>query len=357
VRLSKKTHMPMSVSRPMPQSRGPFEEGLAAAVARDPGLAAKIAANPARYAEDVDLREDIVVAADEDTDTGPLSEADSDSDTDDEDLFMRAPLTQQRSQASPVRSPSRRGPDAEREDQAADPFVLVQPAPSIGSGWAFDFFPYSSQPYSQPAEDASLDTIIMQRDVSLDLQALILADEDAADSPSEFETSPLQLQCDWGRSDPSWICFNTDFPSAARYEGNVVDLLFFHELQEDCEEKTLCKSMIAYFQELHDAGYAPTTLRSKFSCIKKFYLHTGRGDLSLDCPIIESNLHKWDKTHTIKQARVFKKEDFGKYCTAYTLHNTQLISPSVELCCKTNRVFEERVSFKIQELNRGLALR
>ncbi|KAJ1401371.1 hypothetical protein B484DRAFT_437842, partial [Ochromonadaceae sp. CCMP2298] len=30
------------------------------------------------------------------------------------------------------------------------------------------------------------------------------------------------------------------------------------------------------------------------------------------CPIIESNLHKWDKLHTIKQARVFKKEDYVK---------------------------------------------
>ncbi|KAJ1431441.1 hypothetical protein B484DRAFT_478939 [Ochromonadaceae sp. CCMP2298] len=312
---------------------------MAVAVALDPGLATKIAANPALYAEDVDMNT-VVAAAKDGFDTDDdVPDIDNNSDSDDEDLFDKAPLTQW----SPVRSPSRRGPelqpedadpfvlvgvfedveddnfvvvDAEREDQAADPFadpfVLVQPAPSIGSGWAFDFFPYSSQPYSQPAEDASLDTISMQRDVSLDLQALILADEDAADPPTEFETSPSQLQCDWGCSDPSWICFKMVFLSAARYEGNVVDVLFFHELQEDCEEKTLCKSMIKYFQELHEAGYAPTTLRSKFSCIKKFYLHTGRGDLSLDCPIIESNLQKWDKTHTIKQARVFNKEDFVK---------------------------------------------
>jgi hypothetical protein len=269
VRLSKKTHMPMPVSRPMPQSRGPFEEGLAVAVAQDPGLAARIAANPARYAEDVDLREDIVVAADEgyETDTGPPPAADSDSDSDtndeDEDLFARAPLTQQRSQASPVRSPSRRGDEepfvlveeeaaepedvvidpfvlvGEAEDMAADPFLLVPAPANIDSGWAFDFFPHSSQPYSQVNEDTSLANIVMQRDVSLDMERLILAEEDATDPLTEFEMTADQLQCDWGRSDLSWVCFKKDFQSAARYENNVVEYLFFHELQEDCEEKTM----------------------------------------------------------------------------------------------------------------------
>ncbi|KAJ1399750.1 hypothetical protein B484DRAFT_406213, partial [Ochromonadaceae sp. CCMP2298] len=248
---------------------------MAVAVALDPDLAARIAANPALYAEDIDMNT-VVAAAKDGFDTDDtVPDIDYNSDSNDEDLFGKAPLTQR----SPVRSASRRGPDpepedadpfvdpfveveelagepedvaddpfvvvdTEREDLAADPFVLVQPAPSIGSGWAFDFFPYSSQPYSQPAEDASLDTIVMQSDVSLDLQALILADEDAEDPPTEFETAPEQLQCDWGRSEASWISFLTDFQSAARYKGNVIDYLFYHELQENCEEKTLYKSMI-----------------------------------------------------------------------------------------------------------------
>jgi hypothetical protein len=96
--------------------------------------------------------------------------------------------------------------------------------------------------------------------------------------------------------------------------------------------------MVAYFQELHDAQYAPTTLRSRFSCLKNFFLHTGRGNLSTSVPIIESNLQKWDKTHAIKQARVFRKEDYGKYCIAYTLHNTPLIYPSSSLLqCGSSR--------------------
>jgi hypothetical protein len=79
-----------------------------------------------------------------------------------------------------------------------------------------------------------------------------------------------------------------------------------------CTEESLCDSLVDYYQELHDAGFAPTTLRSRYSITKKFFLHTGRGDLSVKTPIIESNLNKWDKAHTIKQARVFEKCNLGK---------------------------------------------
>jgi hypothetical protein len=58
---------------------------------------------------------------------------------------------------------------------AADPFVLVLPPPNIDSGWVFDFFPFSSQPYSQVNEGTSRDAIFMEMDVSLDIQRLILA--------------------------------------------------------------------------------------------------------------------------------------------------------------------------------------
>lgn len=76
--------------------------------------------------------------------------------------------------------------------------------------------------------------------------------------------------------------------------------------------------MTAYFEECHVAGYAPTTLRGRFSALKKFWLHTARGDLSMEATLIESNLGKWDKMHTIKQACVFTKENFGK-CVVYFL--------------------------------------
>jgi hypothetical protein len=106
--------------------------------------------------------------------------------------------------------------------------------------------------------------------------------------------------------------FLKDFKSAPRYSQVIFEFLLFHEWQEECDEESLRKSLIAYMQELHDAGKAPTTLRSRYSIAKKFWLHTGRGDLNILTPIIESNLKKWDKDHTIKQAKVFTKAELGK---------------------------------------------
>jgi hypothetical protein len=63
----------------------------------------------------------------------------------------------------------------------------------------------------------------------------------------------------------------------------------------------------------------PTTLRSRFSALKKFWLHTMRGNLSLQAPLVESNLSKWDKVHTTKQSNVFFKAHYRDF---YALPDT-----------------------------------
>jgi hypothetical protein len=112
----------------------------------------------------------------------------------------------------------------------------------------------------------------------------------------------------------------------------VEAFLWFHEQQEDCEESTLIKSMIAQFREQHNLGqYAPNTLCSRFSALKKFWLNTGRGDLSALAPLIETNLSKWDKTHCVRQARTFRKGDYGKFVLhfiALHMNNTNYSLPS-----------------------------
>ncbi|KAJ1422196.1 hypothetical protein B484DRAFT_399195 [Ochromonadaceae sp. CCMP2298] len=88
--------------------------------------------------------------------------------------------------------------------------------------------------------------------------------------------------------------------------------LLYHELQEECTEETLIPNIISYFDELHEAGYAPTTLRSRYSANKKWWLHTDRSLFSVQASLMESNLQKKDKTHTIKQVRVFTKEQLHR---------------------------------------------
>jgi hypothetical protein len=44
----------------------------------------------------------------------------------------------------------------------------------------------------------------------------------------------------------------------------------------------------------------------------KFWLHTGRDDLKMQAPIIEDNISKWEKSHSVKKAKSFTKEQLGK---------------------------------------------
>jgi len=51
--------------------------------------------------------------------------------------------------------------------------------------------------------------------------------------------------------------------------------------------------------ELNEEGdrrYSATTLRSWFSIFFAFWKHTGKGDLKMQCPIIDDNIKKWGKT-------------------------------------------------------------
>ena len=47
--------------------------------------------------------------------------------------------------------------------------------------------------------------------------------------------------------------------------------------------------------------------------LKAFYLHSGRGDLKLNIPILQTNITKWGKSFTTKQAKVFTKQELKAY--------------------------------------------
>jgi hypothetical protein len=58
---------------------------------------------------------------------------------------------------------------------------------------------------------------------------------------------------------------------------------------------------------------ASTTLRGVFSCLKKFWQYTGRGDLTKLAPLVTDLLGQWDKDHRTKQSAVFTKQHIGEY--------------------------------------------
>jgi hypothetical protein len=369
---AKKRRPPAYRKPPVVRSR--FAEGQAAALAQSPILAARMAANPARYAEDVDLEDDEPVPEpaepalpeprttpakmrDDWSLVQPHTEEDSIGySSDSTALFadMGPPLTQPRpSQAPRSQSPVQRWLAAESDivDEFAtfiDPIDPIEPIEPIEPIDLVPIEPIEKEPLidifegldrvrptqlglidqslgtkdildgpllSLPSveyEDVPIEQLEHEAEVGLAFEALHMDDVDPV---SEFEVQGHQLQHyhDYGLQHPSYRGFLKNFASAVRYEKCVEEQLLYHELQEECTEETLLDHIISFFDELYDAGYAPTTLRSRYSAIKKWWLHPGRGMLSVMCPLVESNLAKWDKTHIIKQARVFTKEQLGKY--------------------------------------------
>ncbi|KAJ1440248.1 hypothetical protein B484DRAFT_466912 [Ochromonadaceae sp. CCMP2298] len=164
--------------------------------------------------------------------------------------------------------------------------------------------------------EAPIEDVQQELEIGHDFELLQMEDVNPA---SEFEALPEQLHHDWGQESANWVGFLRNFLSKERYEKIILELLLYHELQLYFSEDTLIASIISYFDECYDAGLAPTTLRSRFSAVKKFWLHTGRGNLSQMAPLVESNLSKWDKVHTTKQSNVFKKEHYREF---YALHDT-----------------------------------
>eukprot|EP01034_Spumella_vulgaris_P026684 gene26684-33306_t len=127
----------------------------------------------------------------------------------------------------------------------------------------------------------------------------------------------------FGLDNPSWVSFTREFPSAKKYLKVVTDFLDVHKSQ--VEILNINESLVKYFDDKHaemvpnpdgktfSHRYAPSTLRSMFSMFKGFWLHTGRGDLSTQLLIIESNLDKWDKLHTVTKAKTFHKIEMSRF--------------------------------------------
>ena len=131
----------------------------------------------------------------------------------------------------------------------------------------------------------------------------------------EFNEDPVEMN--WGTTNKNWVGFLSGMNCKDVYGKTVNEFLRYHELKltsypDDLTsmEDKMIDSMTTLWIEQHDAGYAPTTLRSKYSALKKFWLHTGRGDLGKQATLLEANLSKWDKNHTIKQSKIFTKPDF-----------------------------------------------
>jgi hypothetical protein len=187
---------------------------------------------------------------------------------------------------------------------------MVNTQPEDTASWAT----LASMVVPSAEEETPLDQIVLQHEVAADFDTL-----DAAALLLGVAAVTVLLYI-WGFDNPNWLSFLVGFPSAPRY-CKVVQLFFLYvevrmiaeSADQQAGDAELIRHMIGYFDHLHNTKQiAPTTLRSVFSALKKFWLHTGRGDLSALAPLVEANLAKWDKQHRLKQARAFTKDNLSK---------------------------------------------
>jgi len=153
--------------------------------------------------------------------------------------------------------------------------------------------------------------------------------DDPLDSVETFDlldasVLSMVLLTDWGQmpelpKGAVWRRYLHNFASASKYRSVVDHYLAFHEVQGNCSEETLSENVGNYFE--HERSFhkrKSSTLRSRFSALKKFFLHTARRDIAKEQTLVESNFAKWDKVDTTKQSAVFLKEHYGTYVYSYT---------------------------------------
>ena len=123
----------------------------------------------------------------------------------------------------------------------------------------------------------------------------------------------------YGENDPDWLLFLKDFKSAKSYSDFIKRFIGF------CEEKNfkpdnLVNAAVAFFDHLRETKkpdgtrhYAPSNYRPWFSILKVFFEHTGRGNLEVLSPIIETLIGRWESGHQTKKASTFSKDELLKF--------------------------------------------
>jgi site-specific recombinase XerD len=83
----------------------------------------------------------------------------------------------------------------------------------------------------------------------------------------------------------------------------------YNGIKKEDFKKLVQDHIITYLNVLKDSKYrAPTTIKSDFAKISKFYLFCIGGDLAKDVPTVPVNLSKWIKNQTVSKAAIFTEE-------------------------------------------------
>lgn len=113
---------------------------------------------------------------------------------------------------------------------------------------------------------------------------------------------------------PSWECFKEGLKDPRKYEDRLQD--FKAHLESKDKQYTLEDDLLLYFiykrglfNDVGEQQHAPTSMRSWLSVFKAFWKHSGRGDLNVKLPILETKINQWEKKHIVEKAAVFAVND------------------------------------------------
>lgn len=125
---------------------------------------------------------------------------------------------------------------------------------------------------------------------------------------------------EYGQSSKSWKEFLAGMPSGKEYGKTLEAFLFHMERRPGPRAVDIAVELADYYVHLRglkkpngENHFAPTSLRSKYSVFKAFWMMTGRGDLDAACPIIEKKLKQWESGYKPTRAKTFVVDDLARY--------------------------------------------
>ncbi|KAJ1422469.1 hypothetical protein B484DRAFT_399060 [Ochromonadaceae sp. CCMP2298] len=249
---------------------------LQAALARDPHLGTAIAANPAAYAQDLTFDDPTPV-------TRPTSPVAS--------LLAEAEVSAFTQIPSPI-EPLFVHPDdvaralAHAEAAHAAQAVRAEAAEALASFEALT--PKTEMAVFGAATQAELHDMLAAEEEEVAEEEVVVVP--AGNGPQEEHVQTTAVD---------WVVYLT---------------------QPDKTEKGLLAAVGAYFRHERSMGRKVSTLRSRFSVLKKFWTHSSRGEQPPQITTVEECFVKWQKKDTTIQARTFSAQ---KYAALYRLHRNK----------------------------------
>ncbi|KAJ1381364.1 hypothetical protein B484DRAFT_411761 [Ochromonadaceae sp. CCMP2298] len=165
---------------------------------------------------------------------------------------------------------------------------------------------------SVASEDVPIQQVIFATQMGLHFEDLLDDDE----LEWSFEREALMNPGFRGQNLPDWVDMAASLKSGPKYIKEVIDLVLDQEARLNPTEENLLHNLKLYILVDDEKTAvadkkAPTTMRSTFSILTKWWKYTGRGDLKMQAPLVSDKLNDFEKDYCTTKSPTFTKPDMG----------------------------------------------